>query len=319
MVPERHPPEAPADGEDSEHSEDDAWPDAQEDPADCESDADDEPEIVAPCSLMLPSLFRGRAPTVWFEYAAFVGKVRSAERQRIFKHVPGVGRADDALKFRSNHTITCLCGAFKRSGFKRLLKGNSYNVFWGHHLKEHQLQKLDMRQLVNHFPGSYGLGRKDYLWRNISRMARRHSGAYDFCAKSYVLPRDRELLERDFADGEVYIVKPPGSAEGRGIRLVNRPDGLPRPGQPAVVQHYIPNPYLINGKKFDLRIYVGVTSFDPLRAYIFDEGLVRFATADYAGLEPPSRCPPPHPSPGPVRTPASTQVATSRFATALCT
>ena len=53
------------------------------------------------------------------------------------------------------------------------------------------MQKLDMRQWVNHFPGSYGLGRKDYLWRNISRMARQHSNAYDFCAKTYVLPRDR--------------------------------------------------------------------------------------------------------------------------------
>ena len=30
------------------------------------------------------------------------------------------------------------------------------------------------RQAVNHFPGSYGIGRKDYLWRNLSRMQRQH-------------------------------------------------------------------------------------------------------------------------------------------------
>jgi hypothetical protein len=79
----------------------------------------------------------------------------------------------------------------------------------------------------------------------------------------------------------VYIVKPPASAEGRGIRLVNRFNDFPRPGQPAVVQEYIANPHLIDGKKYDCRIYVAVTSFDPLRAYMYEEGLARFATSDY--------------------------------------
>ena len=83
------------------------------------------------------------------------------------------------------------------------------------------------------------------------------------------------------AQGQVFIIKPPASAEGRGIRLANRFQDFPRPGQPAVCQQYIANPYLIEGKKFDCRIYVGVTSFDPLRAYMYEEGLTRFATTDY--------------------------------------
>ena len=39
---------------------------------------------------------------------------------------------------------------------------------------------------------------------------------------------------------------------------------------------------MINKKKFDLRIYVVVTSFDPLRVYYYEDGLVRFATHDYS-------------------------------------
>lgn len=51
-----------------------------------------------------------------------------------------------------------------------------------------------------------------------------------------------------------------------------------------ICYRYLSNPFLINGSKFDLRVYVYVTSYDPLRIYVFKEGLARFATCKYEDI-----------------------------------
>jgi tubulin polyglutamylase TTLL4 len=48
-----------------------------------------------------------------------------------------------------------------------------------------------------------------------------------------------------------------------------------------LASRYLMNPHLINGLKYDLRVYVLVTSFCPLKVYIYNDGLVRFATELY--------------------------------------
>jgi hypothetical protein len=78
----------------------------------------------------------------------------------------------------------------------------------------------------------------------------------------------------------LWIVKPANLSRGRGIYLIDDVNEV-SVEETSVISRYISNPLLINGHKFDLRLYVVVTSFEPLRIYIYKEGLARFATEEY--------------------------------------
>ena len=48
-----------------------------------------------------------------------------------------------------------------------------------------------------------------------------------------------------------------------------------------MISRYIDNPLLIGSKKFDLRLYVLVTSWKPLVAYKYGQGFSRFCSVKY--------------------------------------
>ena len=72
-----------------------------------------------------------------------------------------------------------------------------------------------------------------------------------------------------------------GLSRGRGISLLND-IGQVTYGTTAVIQRYCHNPLLLDGYKFDLRLYVLVTSFNPLEAFYYEDGFVRIATVPYS-------------------------------------
>jgi tubulin polyglutamylase TTLL6/13 len=143
-------------------------------------------------------------------------------------------------------------------------------------------------QFVNHFPGTFSISNKVALARNIERMERVFPELYDFHPQSFTLPTHISSLQGVLAKGSgdvTYIVKPDLGAQGRGIFLVQDPESLSHYCEIAVAQKYI-SPYLIDGLKFDLRIYVLLGSVDPLRIYIFKDGMARFCTEPYCPPRP---------------------------------
>ncbi|KAF6116766.1 tubulin tyrosine ligase like 4 [Phyllostomus discolor] len=171
-----------------------------------------------------------------------------------------------------------------RSHFKTSKRNDDWLGCWGHHMKSPSFRSILGHQKLNHFPGSFQIGRKDRLWRNLSRMQSRFGKKeFSFFPQSFILPQDAKLLRKawESSSRQKWIVKPPASARGIGIQVIHKWSQLPK-RRPLLVQRYLHKPYLISGSKFDLRIYVYVTSYDPLRIYLFSDGLVRFASCKYS-------------------------------------
>lgn len=99
---------------------------------------------------------------------------------------------------------------------------------------------------------------------------------------TFMIPGDYADLKHYHANrksgkAQTFIVKPEASCQGRGIYLTRNIASI-KPTDKCVVQRYLHKPLLLDELKFDLRIYVLITGVDPLRLYVYDEGLVRLAT-----------------------------------------
>ena len=171
------------------------------------------------------------------------------------------------------------------NGFIQSKSGEPWTIAWSSgHIKLTSYEKLSKYQKMNHFPRSNELTRKDLLYKNLSKLKELFPGTkFDFLPESYILPNEFTFLKdkMDKNPNQFWIVKPVASSQGRGIFLTKNITDIPTNHQ-AIASRYIINPFLINKKKFDLRIYAFVTSIIPLRIYRFKEGLTRFSANKYS-------------------------------------
>ena len=153
-------------------------------------------------------------------------------------------------------------------------------------------------QLLNRFAAMPGCCCKGVFAQLVARVSKlltvKGVGDIRFMPQQWALPgqqdelakyvRCRAAAARCSGMAPVYIVKPNAGSQGDGIALVNdpcHPSCSVAANKAYVVQEYIDTPMLHDGLKFDLRIYVLVTSIAPLEAFVCREGLARFAVEPY--------------------------------------
>jgi tubulin polyglutamylase TTLL1 len=106
------------------------------------------------------------------------------------------------------------------------------------------------------------------------------------------------LEEFKKAPNSLWILKPSNRSQGQGIVLVNKINKVKKLSfgtktitennstitinETYVISKYIENPLLVSGKKFDMRIYVLVTSYHPLKVWLFKHGFCRFCNEKFS-------------------------------------
>jgi len=158
-----------------------------------------------------------------------------------------------------------------------------WDVFWTDNAVQPEiLARMQPFQKINHFPGMYSLARKNHLARHLMRMKKAFPKNYKFFPQTYLLPAEYSEFRNQFSSGgpKVFIIKPEASCQGRGIFLTKSCENV-QPGEHYVAQRYLQKPFLLDGLKFDLRLYVLLVGCDPLRIYLYEDGLGRFATEEY--------------------------------------
>ncbi|CAH8526415.1 unnamed protein product [Schistosoma guineensis] len=117
---------------------------------------------------------------------------------------------------------------------------------------------------ICHFRNHFELTRKNLMVKNLKRLKRKWEKEYnkqesqilDFFPTTFELPKFEQQTVGDIQNRE-----------------------LP---ETYVVSRYITNPYLLCGRKFDLRIYVLVTSFNPLKVWVYRDGFARFSNTRFS-------------------------------------
>ncbi|CAI9725246.1 probable tubulin polyglutamylase TTLL1 [Octopus vulgaris] len=223
-----------------------------------------------------------------------------------------------AIRYACDQDKSVLLHNFEARGWVAVNPDENWNFYWASVQNIRDIFSVDNGyrladdQIINHFPNHVEITRKDLMVKNIKRYRKEleregsplvqkdETGRYlylDFIPQTFMLPADYNLFVEEFRKhpNTTWIMKPCGKARGIGIFLVNKLSQLkkwsrdsktnsfvpPTAKDTYVISKYIDNPLLISGKKFDLRLYVIVTSFRPLKCYMYQLGFCRFCTVKY--------------------------------------
>ena len=169
----------------------------------------------------------------------------------------------------------------------------TWTICWTDTSVNHErVAALGPLQKLNHFVDMILICRKAQAAMLLNHCAMYSPKEFAFHPRSWSLPRDLVSLTRAMKSDRppVVILKPNKGSQGAGISICRSlhefdaaRDAFVAQGSTAhgVAQEYMGAPLLLDGYKFDLRLYVLVTSCSPLRIHLYRDGLARLCTEKY--------------------------------------
>ncbi|MCA1770760.1 MAG: tubulin--tyrosine ligase family protein [Halomonas sp.] len=152
-----------------------------------------------------------------------------------------------------------------------------------------QFRRVSPTRRLNHFPGNAALTVKSRLHESLAalreRMVESHGADSEpasrlaFFPRAWVMPHDYHALQRAALANpdQRWILKPTNASKGKGVQVL--PDAGDAPlAADWMVQEYLSNPHTIRGHKYVLRLYVLVSSLEPLRVYLYRQGFAKLAS-----------------------------------------
>ena len=212
-------------------------------------------------------------------------------------NIPKESQIKNITLFDKNYFITfCQCeGVY--NPYLQLLKENglirSYYNYGKNNLFLCRIEKnpilknitndynLDKFQKVFRYLNSQYLLQKDMLYKYYISKKKLFFEDFDFIPETYIYPEDKIKIKKKFENyklntSDLWLVKPSNLCGGKNIMILNSLNEINL--ENFIITRYITNISLINGKKYDLRLYVLITGLKPLRIYFYNEGFVRIAT-----------------------------------------
>lgn len=162
-----------------------------------------------------------------------------------------------------------------RLGFEKVSnESNDWDLLWAHdypfRLMYPKLHNMKFHQRVNHFPGcGYITNKVDLATTDLP-----------FIPPAFKLPDDREkFMKYAKANPDKLFVQKNNQHRHIHIKAI---DEINFADNDTFLQEFVDNPLLVDGHKFDIGVYVIITSVDPLRVYIYKgDILFRYCPVKY--------------------------------------
>ena len=136
-----------------------------------------------------------------------------------------------------------------------------WDILWSFNaIRWESLPHLSPNHRINHIPGNGDIVMKPELWKTVQDMNAAH-----FMPRHFMMPADAEALKLAWPSSN-WITK---SVTHRGVVMLNSVQEIEQLTENQMVAEYV-EPLLIDNRKWDIGVYVVVTSLEPLTIYIYD-------------------------------------------------